>query len=847
MIAPRARLKIDLDGGFLGRQCLPGTMLRGDNGSVLPPRTAARWLVTPRTHLTNQCCPDCEVSIQLPGVPSPEGVSDFRRSFGSKRMVSKSPIFCFVFLAVYTVSGAASLADELQPVPMPGAQIQFDQVKPLLAKYCGDCHQGEKAQGALDLVAISPVVEKWSQRKTWRKVHDYVRGSLMPPSDVAQPTAEERKLMADWMAAHPLVVECQGSPTPGHVTLRRLTRYQYANTIRDLLGIEFNAAHDFPADDVGYGFDSIGDVLTIPPLLLERYLSAAEAISKQAIVTPDMEGAPRKKHDYVQHSRQREELKLETSQAGKYLIRVNASADQAGPDKAKFGIWIGEEKIAEHTVAGANREEYEWFASDRELPEGKQLLRVEFLNDYYQPNDPDPKLKGDRNLYLSQIEIVGPIGVLPKNLPASHVRIFEPAAGDLPEPERAERVLKALIRRAWRRPPASEDIDRMLRLFALCREQGDSFERATQICLQAILVSPRFLFRMESEPADGQPSRTLDEHELAVRLSYFLWSTMPDETLTRLADEGKLREQLEPQVKRMLLDAKAEATITSFVEQWLHLRSLDQFSPDPRRFPGFDKELREAMAGETLAFLNHLVKEDRSVLEMLDANYTFANERLAKHYGIENINGKEMRRIDVDPARRGGLVTQASFLAVTSNPGRTSPVKRGKWILDNLLAAPPPPAPPNVPAFQEVRNREATASLRQRFEMHRADPMCASCHKQMDPLGFGLENFDAVGAWRDKDGKFDIDASGELPTGEKFAGPKELKAILRGKADDFRRCLSEKLMTFALGRGIELEDECLLRGVTEELKKGDDRFSALVLAIVRCEAFQKQGRRESEK
>ncbi len=736
------------------------------------------------------------------------------------------------------------LADDPQPVANPGIQINYEQqVKPLLTKFCGDCHQGESAQAALDFSTLAPQVDKWAERKTWRKVHDYIRGSLMPPPDVAQPSPEERTLMADWIAANPMVVTCEGTPSPGHVTLRRLTRYQYANTIRDLLGVDFKAAGDFPADDVGYGFDSIGDVLTIPPLLLERYLTAAEAVSKQAIITPDLDGAPRKKNDFVQHSRHREEIKFEARQTGKYLISITASADQAGPDKAKFGLWINDEKIAEFTVEGNSRDEYTTFDLERDIPEGKHLLKVEFLNDYYKPDETDPALKGDRNLYLSMVEVAGPIGVLPKDLPASHVRMFEGASPDLPEAQRAELVLSRLVRKAWRRPVTSEDVPRLMRLFTAAREQGDSFERATQLCLQAVLVSPNFLFRMESEPASGETVRLLNEHELATRLSYFLWSSMPDEELMRLADEGKLRAELQPQVRRMLADPKADASLTSFVEQWLHLRSLEQYSPDPRRFRSFDKELREAMAAETLTFFKNLVKEDRSVLELLDADYTFVNERLAKHYEIANVTGNEMRRVDVDPARRGGLVTQASFLAVTSNPGRTSPVKRGKWILDNLLAAPPPPAPPNVPAFAEVRNKEATASLRQRLEMHRADAMCASCHKQMDPLGFGLENFDAIGAWRDKDGKFDIDSSGVLPTGETFSGPKELKVILKAKAGDFRRCLTEKLMTFALGRGIELEDECLVRGVTEQLQRSDDKFSALVMAIVQCEAFQKQGLR----
>jgi hypothetical protein len=382
----------------------------------------------------------------------------------------------------------------------------------------------------------------------------------------------------------------------------------------------------------------------------------------------------------------------------------------------------------------------------------------------------------------------------------------------------------------------------------LAEQSGESFERGIQLAVEAILCSPQFLFRVELDPRPRRrgevlpPTRAVNEYELASRLSYFLWSSMPDDELAQLAASGKLRDgdTLGRQVRRMLRDPKARALVENFGDQWLQLRLLGTINPDTKQFPAFDDALRRAMLEETRLFFESLVRDDRSVLDFLDAKDTFVNERLARHYGIPGVRGEEFRRVTLPDDRRGGLLGQASILTVTSNPTRTSPVKRGKWILEQILGTPPPPPPPDVPELKEDKDVVLSGTLRQRMEQHRANPSCATCHGRMDPLGFGLENFDAVGAWREKDGPFPVDASGTLPSGQTFQGPKALKAILQERREDFARCLAEKLLTYALGRGLDYYDKCAVDRMVAALARDDYRFSTLVLEIVQSDPFQKR-------
>jgi mono/diheme cytochrome c family protein len=603
-------------------------------------------------------------------------------------------------------------------------------VLPFFTKYCASCHGPVQPKAGLNLEVLRDEGTLRSRRRTWQRIREYVDGGMMPPEDSAQPPrAEVDRLTASIKMA--LEQDDCGKPAnPGRVTIRRLNRAEYNNTIRDLLGVDYRPADDFPSDDVGYGFDNVGDVLGLPPLLFERYLAAAETISGRAIV--------------------------------------------AGPPSP------GQEK------------------------------------------------------------------------PESHRRIIfrEPTSpGDYPDAARA--ILERFATRAYRRPVTRPELERLLSLVELALADGDRFERGIQLAVKAVLVSPHFLFRVELDNrprglAAGAPGQhgveTIGEFELASRLSYFLWSTMPDETLFRLAGDGKLRspEVLAGQVRRMLVDPRARALVENFAFQWLQIRNLKGSSPDRDRFPGFDELLRQAMFRETELFFAEVMREDRSILDLLDADFTYLNERLARHYGIPGVTGDEFRRVRLTNPERGGLLTHASILTVTSNPNRTSPVKRGRWVLEQLLGTPPPPPPPEVSPLKDDPAVATAVSVRRRMEQHRAQPSCAVCHNRLDPLGFGLENYDGLGAWRDKDGGLPVDASGTLPSGESFRGPAELKAILKARSREFARCLTEKMLTYALGRGLEESDRCTVDRIVKDLEANQYRFAALAQGIVSSEPFLKR-------
>ncbi|HEY1066046.1 MAG TPA: DUF1592 domain-containing protein, partial [Pirellulales bacterium] len=528
---------------------------------------------------------------------------------------------------------------------------------------------------------------------------------------------------------------------------------------------------------------------------------------------------------------------------GTYTIRVQAWGDQAGKEPCKMEL-KGDGKVVRTVDVRATEggAEFYNFGVETKADNEKHRISAAFINDFYEPENPNPKQR-DRNLYVVSFDISGPRGMQPP-LKESHKRIFTKApASKADERKTARELLDAFARRAYRRPTTPDEVERILKVYDYGRAEGEDFEGGVALGVQAVLVSPNFIFRVENDPkslaSDGVYE--VNEHELAVRLSYFLWSTMPDAELFRLAEKKELRKNLDLQVKRMLLDPKSQALVDNFARQWLTLRTLDNFNPDKRRFGEWNDDLRNAMRTETEMFFAYVMREDRPILEFIDCDYTFLNERLAKHYSVPNVTGDDFRLVKLDPnTPRGGLITQASILAVTSNPTRTSPVKRGKWVLDQILGMPPPPPPPGVPELEEGRKGKLTGSLRQRMEQHRADPGCASCHARMDPIGFGLENFNAVGQWREKDDNFAIDASGELPGDDKFAGPAELKRILLKKADFFRRNLVDKLLTYATGRGVEYYDQCSVDTIAETTQKNGDKFSQLVLAIVKSAPFQQR-------
>lgn len=730
-------------------------------------------------------------------------------------------------------------------------------VVPFVRAHCTDCHAGNEAAGGLDLAAYEGVQQLHANRSTWEKLLQYVREGVMPPAEAEAPPAAERRQFVEQLHEILFGVDCNLPRRPGRVTLRRLNRVEYNNTIRDLVGVDYQAAADFPSDDVGYGFDNIGDVLSLPPLLLEKYLAAAEEVMQRAITTQetlqplvDLPGGRLERSGGVRRQRafagmySNGEVSTEVvfPTDGEYRLRIVAYGDQAGSEPPHMSIRLNGEEVgtADVTALADDPQPYEVRLHARA---GPQRVSAAFTNDYYRPEDPDPNNR-DRNLIIVRLEVL-PLALLDE-LPAAHraIMIASPQADGGPAPA-ARKILSRFASRAYRRPVRPEELERLVQLFEQARAAGDSFERAIQVACTAVLCSPHFLFLVEQEPQPGQPARALNGYELASRLSYFLWSSMPDDELFALAQDGSLTrpDTLAAQVRRMLADPRSQALVENFSTQWLTIRRLEQASPDRSQFPSFDDELRQAMYRETVLFFGHVVENDRSVLELLDADYTFLNERLARHYGIEGVTGAEFRRVSLADRRRGGVLTHASVLTVTSNPTRTSPVKRGKWILEQLLGTPPPPPPAAVEPLAEGPTAEGT-TLRQRMEQHRANPNCAVCHAKLDPLGFGLENYDPIGAWRSDEHGQPIDASGELPDGSRFSGPEQLKDLLLARRDDFVRAFAEKLLTYALGRGLEPYDRCTVDDVVAAARANEYRFSSFVQAIVASDAFRLRGAAE---
>ncbi|HEV3164894.1 MAG TPA: DUF1592 domain-containing protein, partial [Isosphaeraceae bacterium] len=561
-----------------------------------------------------------------------------------------------------------------------------DDVAPLLAKYCTKCHGVEKPKGHLNLAAIKDEPEATKARKTWEKVRENLEAGAMPPEDEPQPSSEESKRISEWIdgtLTEAKKNDCTGPVDPGRVTLRRLNRAEYKNTIRDLVGISFQPADDFPSDDVGYGFDNIGDVLSLPPLLLERYFAAAEAIAEQAIVTEPIAPGPAKTFEVedmndaggdsfeemgrILASEGEVAVTFQAPQNGRYILRARAFAQQAGPEKARMAIRVDGKTVKEFEVA-AVRSAPELYEISTELKAGARKIGVAFLNDYYKADDPNPGNR-DRNLVIDWIEVQGPAAEKSRELPESHRRIVFRTPRNDDWRDAAHEVIDRFATRAYRRPLTPGEVERLVGFVQMAKENGESFERGIQLAVEAVLVSPHFLFKVESDRGGKRTgaAQPISEFELATRLSFFLWSTMPDDELISLAAKKELRNQLEPQVRRMLKDPKAQALVENFAGQWLQLRLLKTVSPDVGRFPTFNDDLRAAMLKETELFFASIMNEDRSVLEFLDADYSFLNERLARHYGISGVQGDEFRRVALTGGdQRGGLLTQASILTVTS-------------------------------------------------------------------------------------------------------------------------------------------------------------------------------------
>ena len=702
-----------------------------------------------------------------------------------------------------------------------------------------------------------------ADKKTWKTVGEVLEQHVMPPEDEDQPTMEQRSAIVQWVNDAVNQVDCSGPRDPGRVTIRRLNRNEYNNTIRDLVGVDFRPAAEFPADDTGYGFDNIADVLSMSPLLVEKYLSAADEILERAYNRPDPTrpmtvryvgselrgdaGQPFDNSAWKLTNDGQAWKRHEVAVEGEYEIRVRSYQEKFGEEPAKMVIRVDDTDLGTFDVKATERRRSDTHVVRYKLSQGKHKIAAAFVNNAKDDTNEDKGKRGDRNLVVLGFSIEGPFNPNPAHIKDPLKNIFHVSPGPaLSQVEAARKNIDRFATRAFRRPVTKEEGDRLIALYLKARQEGETFEKALRVPLTAILVSPYFLFRIEPD-APGPPGqvRQLNDHELATRLSYFLWSSMPDEELSKLASQGKLKDAavLEQQVRRMMKDPKAAEFVRHFVGQWLELRNLESHEVDGRRFRRFGSGLRTAMKRETELFFENLMKEDRSIVELLTADYTFVNEPLARHYGLRDVKTQEddeFVKVSLAGTPRRGVLTHGSILTLTAMPTRTSPVKRGVFILDQILGTPPPPPPPDIPALADKPADEASAPLRERLAKHRANPTCASCHVRMDGLGFALENFDPIGQWRDQEGRFPIDSTGEIAGGKKIKGVDGLRELLLARKADFVKCLSEKMLTYALGRGIEGYDHCTVKDITATIEKNDYRFSSLILGIVKSEAFQKR-------
>ena len=734
----------------------------------------------------------------------------------------------------------------------------------LVGTYCLTCHNDRLKTAGLSLQNLG-TADIPEHAAVWETVARKLRSGEMPPPSVqARPDGPTAKAFATYLEAS-LDQAAIAHPEPGRAPVHRLNREEYSNAVRDLLGVDVRPGAWLPVDDSGYGFDNVAAVLSTSPALLDRYLSAAYKVSRLAVGDLTMKPVEEiydAKRDPLKGSRnERLNDELPFDSRGGIVVAFYFPVDADYVFKVRFlGVQADEEtetdpyqvrtavKAGLHTVGVTSPREN--LKPERDAPPGGAGAAVGRASDTEIPSPVDLRLNGTRlkrfdvmarTPEVSKLVIGGPYEPTGHGDTPSRRKIFgcRPAR-PAQEPACARTILKALAHRAFRRPVTNADLQPLYGFYEKARATGD-FENGIQAAIEAMLVSPEFLFRIEQDPRGalpGTPHRITDV-ELASRLSFFLWSTMPDDELLDLAERGGLSEPsaLERQVRRMLDDPRADALVSNFAGQWLQLRTIATLRPDPVILP-FDEALRQAFLTETTLFVSSIFREDRSLLDLLDGDYTFLNQRLAEHYGIPRVYGSQFRRVTLTDPNRRGLLGQGSVLTVTSYPNRTSVVQRGKWILENLLGTPPPPPPPDVPELKAAPHGKPL-SLREQMQEHRSNPTCAACHARMDPIGFALENYDAVGQWRTKDAGAPIDASGRLPDGTEFTGPDGLRQLLMTKyRDDFVRTATEKLLTYALGRGIEYYDGPTIRSIDRDAARDNYRMSSLILAVVKSAPFQ---------
>lgn len=853
-----------------------------------------------------------------------------------------------VSLISLLVVGASVQAAEIVE---ESALVSFrEDIEAVFDEYCYDCHGFGTSKGGVTLDEFGSDAELRADPDLWLAVLNNVRKGIMPPSDELQPTLAEREQIARWIKDIAFGLD-PAHPDPGRVTLRRLNRIEYRNTVRDLLGVDFDTENEFPADDSGHGFDNIADVLTVSPMLLEKYFDAAQQIIDEAVpqeplvvaeawiagtefeslvaIDESFEPEPETEEegDYAEAVNEEARPDVEVWQAGEKLgdtlhlsyyhparlgrtIRIK----QAGDYEISFDMRLAEKYVdgrfdlneailvlkLNGEVVHERRLVREGYVPataviGRMLDPGQHELVVEIY-----PTLPAREKIRDLKIRLNHVIVRGPLACEHWVQPSEYADFFPrpvPASRAEQDDYRRE-ILGDFARRAYRRPADPSMVNRLVAVARSVSDQpGSNFEKGVAQAMVAVLASPGFIFREEMAQVElaGLGVAPVDEFSLASRLSYFLWSSMPDAELMQLAGEGRLRENLGDQVRRMLADKRSEELVHNFTGQWLHARDIETVpiqafnvfmreNPDPELnaaykrllelqlvdrpdrteeqlqemkalykvvraayradYPRLDGGLREAMQSETEDYFDYILREDRSVIELLDSDYTFVNEELAEHYDLQElgVTGEEMRRVTLpEGSVRGGVLTQGTLLAVTSNPTRTSPVKRGVFILENILGAPPPPPPPNIPGLEDAVSEEELMklSLRETLALHASQPTCASCHQRMDPLGLALENFNALGKFRETELDLPIEPEGQLISGEKFADIRELKRILANeRRDDFLHTLTEKMLTYALGRGMEYYDIVTIDQIVERLEANEFRMSALIGGIIESAPFQ---------
>jgi hypothetical protein len=790
-------------------------------------------------------------------------------------------------------AGAGSAAAGQGSRPAQPAISNAASAGALVTRYCAGCHNDRLKTGGLTLEA-SQLDKIDAHAETWEKVVQKLRAGVMPPAGAPRPDPSAYESLTVWIEGA-LDRAAVAHPQPGRrPAVHRLNRTEYRNAIRDLLDLDIDVASLLPADDSSYGFDNIGDILSISPTLLEAYLEAARRISQEAVGSPSL---PRDTFTYRVSPDLTQDYRLDGLPFGtrggmlvehyfpldgEYVVKAQLLRSFIGGIMGLSEVHQLEFSLDGHRVrvfpvggkkpAGGDEPPQAERSSERPadadlevrftVKAGTHRVGVAFLE---RPNVQGedfrpPYLRSYAVLsdfatgqpHVASVAITGPVNGTPGDTPSKR-RIFvcrpEQPSEVRQKPDTtseracARQILAKLARGAYRRPVNGEDLGPLLRFYDEGRSDG-SFDAGIERALRRLLVSPEFLARIERDPASAGPDSNyrVTELELASRLSFFLWSSIPDEPLLQAAERGRLRDPrvLREQVQRMIADPRAKALVENFAAQWLYLRNVPASRPDTQLFPDFDDNLRQAMRRETELLFDTVIRENRSIVELLSARYTFVNERLARHYGMANIYGSHFRRIELtDDDARGGLLGQASILSVTSYPNRTSPVLRGKWILENILNAAPPPPPPDVPELEERGEDGKLLSMRERMVKHRANPVCASCHSRMDPPGLALEHFDAVGRWREvSESRTPIDATGTLPDGSVFDGPQELRSVLLRKPERFVSTLTHKLLTYALGRGLTHHDAPTIRAILRDAAADDYRFSNVVLGIVTSTPFQ---------